>query len=144
MEKNQPQNYQNHKKITPLQHFILMPLALILLILSFVYVVTSKGSFPALLFLLTSIGIIILGMLVRIYSMKIQDRLIWNEVNFRHIQLTGQGLDAKLQLRQVIALRFAEDDDEFLALCQRAVGEGTAPDSIKRSITRWRADHWRV
>ncbi|MNC42217.1 hypothetical protein D3C75_910250 [compost metagenome] len=77
------------------------------------------------------------------YAMKLQDRIIWNEVNFRHIQLTGQPLDTNLQLRQVIALRFAEDD-EFLALCQRAVGEGMAPDAIKRHITRWRADGWRV
>ncbi|QUL53503.1 hypothetical protein KDC22_24435 [Paenibacillus tritici] len=143
MKRNQPQNYQNHKKITPLQHYILMPLALILLILAIVYVVTSKGSLPAFLFLLTSIGITILGMLARMYAMKLQDRIIWNEVNFRHIQLTGQPLDTNLQLRQVIALRFAEDD-EFLALCQRAVGEGMAPDAIKRHITRWRADDWRV
>jgi len=104
---------------------------------------TSRGSLPAFLFLLTSIGIIILGMLVRIYAIKLQDRIIWNEVNFRHIQLTGQPLDAKLKLRQVIALRFAEDD-EFLALCQLAVGEDMAPDAIKRSITRWHADYWRV
>ncbi|MFD0961129.1 DUF6526 family protein [Paenibacillus chungangensis] len=143
MKSNPTQNYQNHKKITPLQHYILMPLALILLILSIVYVITSKGSFPAFLFLLTSIGILILGMLVRINALKLQDRIIWNEVNFRHIQLTGQPLDDKLQLRQVIALRFAEDD-EFLTLCRRAASEGMAPDAIKREITRWRADHWRV
>lgn len=143
MKTSPPQNYQNHKKITPLQQYILMPLALVILILAIVNIILSKGSLPAFLFLLTSIGILILGMLVRIYALKLQDRIIWNEVNFRHIQLTGEPLDAKLELGQVIALRFAEDD-EFLALCQRAVGEGMAPDAIKRQITRWRADHWRV
>ncbi len=143
MKTSQPQNYQNHKKITPLQHYILMPLSLVIFILAIVNVILTKGSLPAFLFLLIAIGIIILGMLVRIYAMKLQDRIVWNEVNFRHIQLTGQPLDAKLKLSQVIALRFAEDD-EFLALCQRAVAEDMASDVIKRQITRWRADHWRV
>ena len=143
MKTSQPQNYQNHKKITPLQHYILMPLSLVIFILAIVNVISTKGSLPAFLFLLIAIGIIILGMLVRIYAMKLQDRIVWNEVNFRHIQLTGQPLDAKLKLSQVIALRFAEDD-EFLALCQRAVAEDMASDMIKRQITRWRADHWRV
>lgn len=143
MKTSQPQNYQNHKKITPLQHYILMPLSLVIFILAIVNVILTKGSLPAFLFLLIAIGIIILGMLVRIYAMKLQDRIVWNEVNFRHIQLTGQPLDAKLKLSQVIALRFAEDD-EFLALCQRAVAEDMASDMIKRQITRWRADHWRV
>jgi len=146
METNQPQkyqSYQNHKKITPLQHYVWMPLTLILFILSIVNIITSKGSLSSFLFLLTAIGIGVLGALTRMYALKLQDRMIWNEVSFRHIQLTGKPLDAKLKLGQVIALRFA-GDEEFLPLCKRAVEEELTPDAIKRQVSHWQADHWRV
>ncbi|TVY02087.1 DUF6526 family protein [Cohnella terricola] len=143
MKSNHTQNYLNHKKITPLQHYILMPLAMILFILAVINIIASKGTLPSILFLLTALSIIILGILTRMYALKLQDRMIWSEVNSRHLQLTGKPIDAKLHLGQAIALRFAEDD-EFLPLCERAVKEGMTPDSIKRQISRWRADLWRV
>ncbi|WP_082034278.1 DUF6886 family protein [Cohnella kolymensis] len=63
--------------------------------------------------------------------------------NFRHFRHTGQPLDSRLALGQILALRFAEDE-EFLVLCQKAVETGMTNEAIKKSITRWRADHIRV
>jgi len=74
MDTNKPQNYQNHKKITPLQHYVWMPLALILFILSIVNVITSKGSLSSFLFLLTAIGIGVLGVLTRMYALQLLER----------------------------------------------------------------------
>ncbi len=48
--------------------------------------------------------------------------MIRAEENFRHFILTGKPLDSRLDMKQIIALRFAEDD-EFPELCQKALSE---------------------
>lgn len=142
---NQPkqQKYQNHKKVDPMFHFALGLIGLALLIASIVYVIQEKFSFVSVLILGASIAIVILGVLIRQYGTKLQDRIIRQEENFRHFVLTGKPLDSRLTVKQIIALRFAEDQ-EFLTLCSKAAETGMQPDAIKRSITRWRADHFRV
>jgi hypothetical protein len=52
-------------------------------------------------------------------------------------------LDAQLSLRQVIALRFASDD-EFPALAQKAAEEGLHANAIKKEVKTWRPDHHRA
>jgi len=65
------------------------------------------------------------------------------EENLRHYVLTGKLLDPRLTIRQVIALRFASDD-EFVALAQEAAEKNLAPDAIKQAVKKWRADTYRV
>lgn len=72
-----------------------------------------------------------------------QDRIVRSEENFRHYVLTGAPLDSKLTTSQIIALRFASDD-EFPVLCQRALEENLSMDQIKQAIRSWRADRFRV
>lgn len=79
----------------------------------------------------------------RTFALKAQDRAIRAEENLRHYVLTGKLLDPRLDVRQVIALRFASDA-EFVALAARAAEESMKPDDIKRAITNWRADLHRV
>ena len=59
------------------------------------------------------------------------------------VRVPGKALDSRLTVGQVIALRFASDD-EFPALATRAAEHGTTPDEIKKSIKYWRADTHRV
>ncbi len=77
---------------------------------------------------------------IRSFPTKVQDRAIRAEENLRHFIMTGKPLDARLTIGQVIALRFA-GDDEFLALAQKAATEGMKPDDIKKSVKNWRADN---
>jgi hypothetical protein len=51
--------------------------------------------------------------------------------------------DSRLTKGQIIALRFA-DDDEYAALSERAIKENMSPKEIKQAIQNWRADHHRV
>jgi hypothetical protein len=87
--------------------------------------------------------IVIVAVFLRIYPLKAQDRAIRAEENLRSFVLTGQLLDSKLSISQVVALRFA-DDKEFPELSKRAVAENLKPDDIKKAIQNWRADHNRI
>jgi hypothetical protein len=75
--------------------------------------------------------------------LKAQDRAIRADENLRHFALTGKLLDPRLSVKQVVALRFAPDE-EFVALARKAVDQSLAPDAIKRAVKQWRADTYRV
>ncbi|MEW9698413.1 DUF6526 family protein [Paenibacillus sp. SI8] len=137
------QSLDNHKKFVPLYHFVLAPISLIVFIASVVYLLKETFTFSSLLIFGISLCVMVLTVLVRQFATKLQDRSILQEENFRHFRLTGNALDARLSLQQIIALRFA-DDESFPQLCVKAAETGMTPMNIKKSITRWRADHFRV
>ena len=80
---------------------------------------------------------------IRIFALKAQDRAIRAEENLRHFALTGKLLPAQLRIGQIIALRFASDE-EFPALAAKAAAENLSNKEIKLSIQHWRADWYRV
>jgi len=57
--------------------------------------------------------------------------------------LTGERLDPRLSIKQIVGLRFASDA-EFVELARKAAAEGLPQDAIKRSVKTWRADHDRI
>jgi hypothetical protein len=77
------------------------------------------------------------------FALKAQDRAIRAEENLRHFVLTGKLLPASLRIGQIVALRFASDD-EFVALAQKAADKNLPGKQIKQSITNWKADTYRV
>jgi hypothetical protein len=79
----------------------------------------------------------------RQFALKAQDRAIRAEENLRHFALTGKLLDKSLRTSQIVALRFAADD-EFVELAQRAKEEKMRSKEIKKSIRKWKPDHHRV
>ncbi|KPV58310.1 hypothetical protein QJ48_17220 [Paenibacillus sp. A3] len=141
------QQYANHRKFDPLFHFVLLWLTLIVLVGAVIYAVRSliagEGVTAALLLLVLSVIAAILVMLVRTYALKAQDRAIRAEELLRHFILTGKPMDPRLSLRQIIALRFA-GDQEYPELCRKAAEENMRPDDIKKAIRSWRADHHRL
>ncbi|WP_314591507.1 DUF6526 family protein [Paenibacillus terrigena] len=143
MSQPNQQTYQNHKKVDPMYHFVLSLIVLIVLIASIVYVIQEAFSYASVLLLGMAIAMVLLTVLLRLYSTKLQDRIIRQEENFRYYHLTGKRLDPRLTVKQITALRFAADE-EFPALCSKAAEAGMQPDAIKRAITKWRADHFRV
>ena len=60
-----------------------------------------------------------------------------------HFVMTGKLLDSRLTIQQVIALRFA-GDNEFTALAETAVERNLSNDEIKREVREWRGDHHRA
>ncbi len=145
--KESKQNYRNHKRLSRLQHYILLPLGLFSWIGSIVYFINqlTQGPLewlPSILLVLSTLTLL-LSFVARNNGLVAQDRAIRVEEQLRHYLLTGQSLDSRLTLRQIIALRFASDA-EFPALAKRAADEALKPDAIKRAIQEWRADTYRV
>lgn len=140
------QNYQNHTRWYPFVHFIITPLLLINLIWAIVCVVMEFDWFRV-HYLLLSIAVLLVSFSARLQALKAQDRVIRLEERLRYKELLSPELAAKahdFRARQMIALRFASDE-ELPALAERiANGELTEPKEIKMAIKNWRADHFRV
>lgn len=139
------QNFSNHARYHPLYHYVMAPLSLLGLIGSVVNLVKAESSnlYSASLLLLVFILIFIIGVLVRTYALKAQDRAIRAEESLRHFVLTGKPLPASLRLGQIIALRFASDE-EFPTLAQQAADQKLKSKEIKGKIKNWKADYYRI
>ena len=139
------QNYKNHSRIVPTYHGLTWVPTLALLIGSIINLVNSskENLYSASLIVLITLIIISILIHARSFALKAQDRAIRAEENLRHFILTGRPLDARLSLKQVIALRFASDE-EFPALAQKAADESLPGKEIKKQVTNWRADHHRA
>jgi hypothetical protein len=122
-----------------------MPLTLAGLIASIVNLLrcNEANCFASILLVLIFFILATLVALVRSYGLKVQDRAIRAEERLRHFVLTGQPLDKRLRMGQIIALRFATDE-EMPALARRAAEESLTPKQIKEAIKVWKADLRRV
>ena len=96
--------------------------------------------------LLVAVALVIVSLIARLYALKNQDRVIRLEMRFRYFQMTGSSfheLESKLSKGQLVALRFA-GDNELLALLDRTIKEGLTSKQIKSSIKDWQADEMRA
>lgn len=141
----QTQNLKNHSQYVPGFHFITLTLLLLVIIGSVVnlFKAESQNIYPASLLVALSIATFLLAFFARGFALKAQDRAIKAEENFRHFIATGQQLDSRLKMSQVIALRFA-GDDEFVALTKKAAIENMSTKEIKMAIKNWKPDYYRV
>jgi hypothetical protein len=141
-----PQNYENHAQRVP----GLLAVGFVLLLCFIGAGVNLYQSFgdhqrlysASLLFLLTPC-IFFTAAFCRGFALKAQDRAIRAEENLRHFAMTGKLMDPRLTIQQIVALRFASDE-EFLALAAEAIEKNLDQKSIKMKIKNWRADTHRA
>jgi hypothetical protein len=139
------QNFKNHAKLVTGFHGVLF-VALVVLLAGSVYHLfrtTSENLYLASLMVLTAIILIVMAWYIRTFPLKAQDRAIRAEENMRHYVMTGKLLPSDLRMSQIIALRFASDD-EFLPLMEKALKEKLTAKQIKSSIKSWKGDYYRV
>jgi hypothetical protein len=139
------QNFKNHAKLVTGFHGVLF-VALVALLAGSVYHLfrtTSENLYLASLMVLIAIILILMAWYVRTFPLKAQDRAIRAEENMRHYVMTGKLLPSDLRMSQIIALRFASDD-EFLPLMEKALKEKLSAKEIKSSIKSWKGDYYRV
>lgn len=147
MSEQSAQSFGNHKRYVPMYHFFLLGLASATLIGSFVNLAEcihgGKELYSASLISALAICCTIAFLQMRTFSLKAQDRAIRAEENFRHYLLTGKPHDSRLRMGQVIALRFASDE-ELPALATKAAAENMSPADIKKAVKTWRGDYHRA
>ena len=140
-----PQSFANHNRFDPMFHFVLIPLSLSAIIMSVILLVRHPCMTSTLWFVL-AVASVLLALRARVYSLKVQDRLIRLEERLRLAMLLPESTRpriADLSVSQLVALRFASDA-ELPALAMRALNENLTGKQIKSSIQSWRPDLHRV
>lgn len=140
------QTYASHRKYIPEFHFFVLPVLAINVIVTAVQFVQRPALITAWLFVL-AIALAIGIWTARAMALRAQDRIIRLEERMRLERLLPpdlRGRLAELRTGQLIALRFAADD-EVPDLVRRALtGELQRRGDIKRAIRNWRPDYLRV
>ena len=140
------QNYNNHSKYVIGYHLVLSLLILLGTIGAFVNLFNSLDSnnlYSASLILILFVAAIFIFWYLRQFALKAQDRAIKAEENLRYFSLTGKLIPKQLRVSQIIALRFASDE-ELLKLVEEALAKNLNAKEIKISIKNWKADDYRV
>ena len=141
------QSYANHAKFVPLFHYTLVPVIILVFIGSLVNLWQSFGDhqrlYSASLIAAMALALLLTSVFARLFALGAQDRAIRAEENLRHFVLTGKLLDRRISVKQIVGLRFASDA-EFQELARKAAEENLPPDTIKKSVKSWRADHDRI
>jgi len=145
MSEREAQSLKNHARVDPLFHFVVLIILLANLILAIVHLV-RQPDFRAVWFLVLSFAAILAALKIRVYALKVQDRVIRLEERIRLQALAPSVWHTqiyKLSEDQLIGLRFAADD-EVVELAKLALEENLSRKQIKERIKSWRADYWRV
>lgn len=140
------QSFANHTRWHAPFHFFLAPVMIINFIWSIVVFAKNPG-FETGRWLIVSLALVVLGALVRTYPLRVQDRLIRLEERIRYQQLLPPSLlqqASALSPSQIVALRFAGDDELAERVGAVVSGKLSHPKEIKRAITNWRSDTFRV
>ena len=81
--------------------------------------------------------------LLRMFAIRLQNRIIRLEMQVRMVRLGRERDLLRLTMPQLIALRFASDQ-ELPTLIDRAISEQLTPDAIKRAVSDWQGDYLRT
>ena len=140
------QTYANHIRWYPLFHFVVVPL-LTLNFLSHTVRLFMAPSWGLVFWTLLSITLILLALAARLMSLKAQDRVIRLEERLRYREVLTPELAKKasdLPVLQIIALRFAPDDELAELVSQVIDGKLNTSKEIKMAIKNWKGDYVRV
>jgi hypothetical protein len=140
------QTFANHTRWQPPFHYFVVPVMLINFIWSIVLFVMSPG-WNAGWWVVVSLALVVLTFLVRLNSLRVQDRLIRLEETIRYQQVLSPAVrqqTSALSPDQIVALRFAADDELEQLLIRVFAGNFAKTWDIKQAIKNWRADTFRV
>jgi hypothetical protein len=143
---DQTQNLATHRRWIPMWHFFAVPVLLINVFVVAVYFVRDPRLINGWA-VIVAIALLIGVFLSRSMPLRAQDRIIRLEERARLERVLPSDLRGRvgeLTESQLIAIRFAADD-EVPELTRRTLnGELKSQGDIKRAIRNWRGDHLRV
>lgn len=141
-----PQNFQNHARYVPAYHFVASTILLVNVIWSLIKLVRTL-SIDTVMGLLVAIALMIVWLYSRVFPLTVQDRVIRLEMTLRLEKLLPPDLKPRIKeftLNQLIALRFA-GDDELPGLAKTVLQQNISSRAdIKKLIKNWNPDYLRA
>jgi hypothetical protein len=145
MNETAPQSFKNHSRFDPQYHLVLSTVLIVNLVIAICFLAQHYSIYSAWLVIL-SIAVFIPVFKIRLYPLRVQDRVIRLEERIRLQALAPTEWHTqiyRLTEDQMIGLRFAADD-EVVELAKQALEHNLNRKQIKERIKNWRADNWRV
>ena len=144
------QTFATHRRFVPAFHFVTVGILVINIIWQLFRLLRPLPGVPffdSLLNVAVAIALGLLAWYARTFPLRAQDRIIRLEERLRLERLLPADLKSRIsELRtgQLIALRFA-GDEELPELIRTVLDKGIRrQDEIKKLVRSWRADHLRM
>jgi len=135
------QTYANHR-YRPTLWLVTALLAATAVVLT-VFLMLLRPAVVTLAPVVLALALILTLWMVRQYALRLQNRIIRLEMQVRLARL-GRVADCdRLSVPQLIALRFASDQ-EIGPILDKTLADKLDPDQIKRAVTNWQADYMRT
>jgi len=143
---NKAQSFETHTKFLPPFHFFVAPILLINIGWC-IYRVIHAFSAGSVIGLLVALALLVLAFTARIMALTVQDRVIRLEMRLRMAEILPpdlRGRVADFSTAQLVALRFASDE-ELPELARKVLQDNvTDRTTIKRMIRDWQPDFLRA
>jgi uncharacterized membrane protein len=140
------QNYSNHTRWFPLVHFVILPLLLLNVLYQIFRFYQEPGTVRG-VWVVICILFVLVALSARVMALKVQDRVIRLEERLRYKELLSAEMAQKasnLPVAQIVALRFASDDELGDLVTQVLDGKLTTQKEIKMAVKNWRGDYLRA
>jgi hypothetical protein len=141
------QNYSNHVKWVPVYHFFVVPVMALNFVSAIVRLVRHGITWDNGVYFLVATALLIFVVIGRTFALKVQDRVIRIEERQRMAKLLPEDLQSRIgefTPGQLVALRYA-GDDELPTLARKVLNDKlTDVKAIKQMVQHWRADHLRA
>jgi hypothetical protein len=139
---NSQQNYKNHARYLPAFHFFVVPVLIVNVAIAIrrLAMVPALGTLWGLVF---AAGLLMLGLLSRVQALSVQDRVIRLEMRLRLRELLPADLHRRiheLTPRQLVAMRFASDEELPELTREVLAGNLSTTKAIKMRVKNWQAD----
>lgn len=142
---SETQSLKHHARFDPFYHFFVAGLYLVNLVYAGFHLYRQPNLSSG-WYLVLSLAAIVPILKLRLYPLRVQDRVIRLEERLRLQALAPQQWHTqiyRLSEDQLIGLRFAADD-EVVELAKQALEHNLNRKQIKERIKDWRPDVWRV
>ncbi|HEY3350095.1 MAG TPA: DUF6526 family protein [Thermoanaerobaculia bacterium] len=145
MPETPTQDFKTHRRWDPAYHYFAAPVLVVAFFVSLWQAFKAPSGWT-IWQIFVSAAVVVIAWKARSFALRAQDRVIRLEERERLAAVLDGPLRARslsLTEDQLIGLRFASDA-ELAGLVTAALDEGLSGEAIKKRITRWRPDFFRV
>ena len=139
------QTFKNHTRFRPAYHFFVVPVLLINFLNEIRHLIQMPSRHFAWMVVLAA-ALLTLAVVARNMTLTVQDRLIRLEMRLRlkdTLPFDLHGRISDLTPRQLVALRFAGDDEMPALVRDVLAGSLTTQKAIKERVKNWQGDYLR-